>query len=194
MFGHRVRLLHQFDLLDDAKPLQRSPARTHCGPFVEPRLGHLLWWERWSRITLVSRLAAASTLASLPAWRFRSRRFDDIARRRLRQGGGVLFQPGELGLQIRDPCIQRRNCLCDHLPHFVFTEQSCHATFITDSTPWRNSIFHHDRDRLRIFLGQFPPTKPKCSRARSHGCSTPPRRLQWRNCVARRSQMHLTGV
>jgi hypothetical protein len=92
----------------------------------------------------------AKTDPSDATQRFGAWRCDNIARRRLRGGGRVLLQPGDLRFQLGNSCLQRRSGLGhrvgDHRSHFSFRERPRDDNSL-NWHPWPRSILRSNRDR-----------------------------------------------
>ncbi len=148
MLGDRARLLCQFDLLDDAKLVERPPSRRHFLPLVVPSCVNLLRRKCRPSVAGMPQLAAGASLAPFAAALWRAWRLDDVAAGRLRGGRRVLLQLGDFGLQpfvfglqLRDPHLQRSDRFLDQPTYIFFRKPSRHGILITDQPPWRNTNF-----------------------------------------------------
>ena len=157
------QLLHQFNLLERAKLVERLPLGSRFRPLVVPGPVDLLRRKEGTDVPWMPRLAAASSLSPFAAGQLRLRRLDDVARRWFRRRAGVLFQPSDfrtktqvLRFQFGDPRQQRRRRLRHDRPHLVFREQSAHATLITDSPRGRNTSFLESVNAYRSGTGSQP--------------------------------------
>jgi len=91
------------------------------------------------------RLPAPATLLAFTTGRRRRRWLDDVAGGWLGRGGGILLQPSififqllDLGLQLSDLGVKRRDRRFDQLGNFPLGESSRHAPVVTH-VPWERN-------------------------------------------------------